>query len=318
MERWPAHVTEILGGDLVVAFGYRTPAAGVVATPVTTLGMFDEAAGTVTTSTAFGNGRKLTRIERDDRVALLFHTRHASAATSPHVVLVQGQASFPDRPDPSWLTPEVAAAWDRMLVPRKRGRLWDWIGREYYDFRVPITVAVHRLVVWPDRGAEGEPEVLGAALPAEAPRSQEAPAGGTGPRVSAKAYAKRLERGHHRVLGWVGSDGFPVLVPARVTRDGDRLHVESSALPAGSRRAGLLAHWFEPRLKGQGNALLTGWLEVEAGRGIYHPHTAAGYALPKVNDVAFSIGAGSATKLAHRKMARSGHIRDGVWQRRQA
>ena len=99
MEPWPEHVTEILGADLVVALGYRTPAGGVVVTPVTTLGMFDQDAGTITTTTTFGNGRKLVRIERDDRVALLFHTRQHGTSRAPHVVLAQGRASFPERAD---------------------------------------------------------------------------------------------------------------------------------------------------------------------------------------------------------------------------
>lgn len=315
MERWPAHVTDILGGDLVVAFGYRTPAGGVVPTPVTTLGMYDQDAGTVTTSTSFGNGKKLTRLERDDRVGLLFHSRDASAATSSHVVLVQGHATFPRRPDPSWVTPDVEAAWNRMLVPRKRGRFWDWVGREYYDLRVPITVAVHRLVVWPDHDATGPPEVLGPPPSDEPPPSQAPPRGGTGSRVEAKRYAQRFERGHNRVVAWVDTDGFPVIVPARLSLVDDQVRVESPSLPDGSRRAGVLAHWFEPRLKGQGNALLTGWLDAEGGKGTYHPHTAAGYALPELSDVGFTLGAGLATKAAYRKLAKAGHVRDGVWQR---
>lgn len=315
MDRWPDHVTQILGGDLAVALGYRTPATGVVATPVTTLGMHDQAAGTITTSTAFGNGRKLTRIERDDRVALLFHTRDSSTATTPHVVLVQGRASFPDRADGQWMTREVDAAWDRMLVPRKHGRVWDWVGREYYDLRVPITIAVHRMVVWRDRDATGVPEVLGAPLPTGAPPPQAPPGRGTEPRVSANKYARRLERGRHRLVGWVGADGFPMLVPARLSVDGDRLKVETPSLPDGARRAGVLAHWFEPRLKGQGNTLLTGWLEAQNGMGSYAPHTAAGYAMPRVNDFWFSLGAGLATKAAYRRMVKAGHVRDGVWQR---
>lgn len=316
MARWPAHVTDILGGDLVVALGYRTPAAGVVATPVTTLGAFDEDAGTVTTTTAFGNGRKLTRLERDGRVGLLYHAREHGHASSPHTVLVQGEASFPDAPSTDWITPEMIAAWEARLARRKRGRFWDWLGREYYDARVPITVRVHRIVVWPDAEAHGAPEVHGAAPPTDPPPSQEPPAKGTGPRVPAKRYAKRLGRTEHRLLGWAGADGYPVLVPATVALDGDRLRVGSPQLPDGARRAGLLGHWFEERLLGQGNVLCTGWLEADGGHGTYHPHTAAGYALPNLGEVGFSLMAGLATKVAHRRMVREGRVRDGVWQRR--
>jgi hypothetical protein len=315
MAHWPAAVSDVLGGDLTVALAYRTPAAGVVALPVTTLGSYDESAGTVTTSTSFGNGRKLTRIERDDRVALLYHAREHGTATSAHLVLLQGRASFPDRPDDRWPTPEDEAAWERTLVPRKRGRLWDWIGREYYDQRVPITISVHRLVVWPGPDASGVPEVLGAPLPGDDPPPQEPPRGGTESRVAPKRYAKRLGRSAHRLLGWVGADGYPVLVPATLTVEGDRLEVEAPALPDGDRRAGVLAHWFEPRLKGQGAAILTGWLEADGGAGVYHPHTAAGYVLPRVNDTMFTVGAGLAVKAGYRKFVKEGRVRDGVWQR---
>jgi hypothetical protein len=316
MARWPAHVTAILGGDLVVALGYRTPAGGVVVTPVTTLGVFDDEAGTVTTTTAFGNGRKLTRIERDGRVALLFHAREHSDASSPHTVLVQGDATFPDEPSTGWITPEFLAAWDRKLAPRKRGRFWDWVGREYYDARVPITVDVHRIVVWSDGQAHGAPEVLGAALPTAVPPRQDPPKNGTGPRVEAKRYAKRLQRTRHQLLGWAGADGYPVLVPAEVSREGDHLRVATPQLPDGGRRAGFLAHWFEERLLGQGSVLCTGWLDAEGGRGTYHPHTVAGYAMPNMGEVNFGLGAGIAAKAGHRKMVKDGRIRDGVWQRR--
>lgn len=202
-----------------------------------------------------------------------------------------------------------------MLVARKRGRFWDWVGREYYDLRVPVTVQLHRLTVWPESDGTGQPRVLGVPAPSEPPPDQPPPQGGTGPRVPAKRYAKRLGRGLNRVVGWVDADGFPMLVPAGLTLDGERVHVQAPGLPDGSRRAGLLAHWFEPRLKGQSSALLTGWLEASGGVGLHHPHTSSGYAMPKVNDAAFSLGAGLAAKDGYRRLARAGHVRDGVWQR---
>ncbi|WP_157041896.1 hypothetical protein [Nitriliruptor alkaliphilus] len=314
MERWPPHLTEILRGDLVVAFGYRTRAAGVVATPMVTLGLYDEAAATITMSTSFGMGKKLTRIEQDDRVALLFHARDHGTASARNVVLVQGHARFPDRPDGTWVTPEVETAWRRMLVPRRRGRLWDWIGHEYYDLRVPISVTMRRVVVWPDATVAEVPAVLGAPLPADPPASQDPPQGGTRARVPAKRYGKRFQRGMHRLVGWAGSDGFPMIVPAAMTVAGANIRIESPALPDGVRRAGVLAHWFEPRCNGQGNAVLTGWLEAEGGAGWFRPHTVAGYTMPRLDDVGFSLAAGLGAKAGYRRMVKAGHVRDGVWQ----
>lgn len=311
--RWPVPVEEILGGDLVVAMGLRTSAGGVVVIPITPLGEHDPRARTVGVTTSLAFWRKLERLDHDDRCALFYHAREHGYARSPHLVLVQGRAGLVPEPGPFW-TEEVARAWSRFLVPRKRGRFWDWVGREYYDHRVHIVMDVHRLVVTLP-GAGGEDESFADLPTAAAPDTQSPPAGGPRPRLRPRSYRRRLSRSRHFVLGYVGGDGFPVLRRVEVDPEGDHLVVVGAGLPAGARRAGLLGHWFESRLKGQGQAAMTEWLEVDDGRGTYAPHTYTCYALPRLNDAAFSVAVGLASKARSRKAVRLGWVRDGRYQR---
>ena len=86
----------------------------------------------------------------------------------------------------------------------------------------------------------------------------------------------------HRLLGWAGSDGFPEVVPvdARPGADG-WVELESKAgLPAGGRRAGLLAHDYNAKLIGLEARQHTGWLVVDGARGRYAPHTASKFKAP--------------------------------------
>src|SRR4051794_36386533 len=93
---WDDAADRVLAGDLVAVFAYLTPARGVVLSPVTTLGLRDRQAGTVSMTTSLGFARKLDRLEREPRCALAFHTReHGFAAGEPEsLVLVQGRARF--------------------------------------------------------------------------------------------------------------------------------------------------------------------------------------------------------------------------------
>jgi hypothetical protein len=314
--KWPDEVTSILGGDVCVALAYRTPAGGVVLTPVTTIGMFDEEEGTVTTTSSFGNWKKLVRIAADDRVALVYHARDHGRASTPHLIVAQGRASFPDRPDRAWVTPEAAANIERFLPLPRTGRFWSWVGREYAEERVPIVVSIHRMSVY-DKPTAAEPSLVIGAPPADEPApAQTAPRNGTEPRVAAKRYSKRLAKTRHRLIGFTDAEGFPTARVATFEHDGDSLIVDAPSLPPGGRRAGVLAHWFEPQLIGQGSVLLTGWLDVDETSGIatYSPHTTSGYALP-ASKFLFSVGGGLAAKLGYRKAVKAGHVRDGVWQR---
>ena len=52
-------------------------------------------------------------------------------------------------------------------------------------------------------------------------------------------------------------------------------------LPAGGRRAGVLAHAYRPQLVGLSTQVLTGWLEVgDDGQARYSPHTSKGFTAP--------------------------------------
>jgi hypothetical protein len=314
MPTWPEYVTDILANDVCVALAYRTPAGGVVLTPVTTFGTFDAQAGTVTTTTSFGTWKKLVRIAADDRVALVYHARDHSDVEHPHLVVAQGHASFPDTPDGSWLTAEALARVDRFVPVPKPGRVWDWIGREYYQERVAVTIAVRRLVVFDDDDAAGPSEVIGDPLAAEPP-PQDPPAKGTAPRVRAKRYASRVRKSPHQLAGYAGGDGFPMAHRVSLSQDGETLRFTSPALPPGGRRAGVLAHWFGAQMLGQGTAVMTGWLDVDGGQASYSPHTVAGYVIP-ASRLVLAVGGGFNAKFGYRKAVKDGHVKDRAWQTR--
>src|SRR5699024_7223520 len=99
-----------------------------------------------------------------------------------------------------------------------RGVFWDRWLQAYYADRVPVTVEVEQVLLWP-----GDELV-------SAPPPQKPPKNGTGPRV--KPLSPDLP---HRLLGWVGANGFPEVVPfdGHVTDEGT-IEVESPAgLPGG-------------------------------------------------------------------------------------
>ena len=88
----------------------------------------------------------------------------------------------------------------------------------------------------------------------------------------------------HRLLAYRGADGFPVVVPVELAGHdaaGLRLVPPAGLLPAGGRRAGLLAHAYRPQLVGLSTRTFTGWLEVTGeGTTIYAPHTTKGFVAP--------------------------------------
>ena len=61
---------------------------------------------------------------------------------------------------------------------------------------------------------------------------------------------------------------------------GLRLAVPRGLLPAGGRRAGLLAHSYRPQLVGLSTRVFTGWLEVGPHGAVYAPHTTRGFVAP--------------------------------------
>jgi hypothetical protein len=303
---WDDDVDAILGNDLAVGLTYVTPAKGTVITPMAPLGIRDRDRGTVSLSTSLGLPKKLIRIRANPNVAVAYHAREHSQRDSPDFVLVQGRASFDQRPDREWLD-SIGPEWERFLGPRHSGPLGRAL-RVYYYERVEITVEVERILRWRNQGCEGEPEVIGAPLP-EPAAPQSPPRNGVGPRVSTAKLRRHAERLPHALLGWVGGDGLPLAVAVHATgADEAGVDLESGALglvPPAGRRAGLTAHAFKPRMVGQEQRIYTGWLERDGDRLRYSPHTAAGYALP-ASKALFVAGSTVATRAGMRKARAAG------------
>jgi hypothetical protein len=275
---WTDEIDEILDGDMTAGLAYVTPAGGCVVACVAPVGLRDREAGTVTFTTSLGFRRKLDRLRREPRIALAYHARDHGFSDSPRYVLVQGRARFDEEPDEAWLDEVVGPAAERFMGPRKEGRFWDWILREYYATRVGVDVDIERIVVWPDLMCAGEPEVLGAARPESPPEPQEPPKKGAGPRVDLAKAAKRISKLPHRLAAWRDSDGFPVVLPFELRDTGAgglRVHVPAGLAPGG-RRAGLVAHDYKAKLLGLNTRQHTGWLDGET----YAPHTDAGFRAP--------------------------------------
>ena len=280
---WPDEIDEVIDGDLTAALAYVTPAGGAVVTAVAPVGLRDRDAGTVSFTTSLGFGRKLERIKRDRRIALAYHAREHGFSSSPLYVLVQGRATIVTEPDRDFLDNVLRPRVIRHMGEPKRGVFWDrWLAA-YYDDRVPVHVEVERIVSWPDLRCGGEPAAHGVPLPGEPPEPQKPPKNGTGPRVDAERAAKRLQAHPHQLLAYRGSDGYPVVVPARVAGadpGGIELEAAPGLLPPGGRRTGLLAHDYKPKLIGLSARQHTGWLEVDGTRAIYAPHTESGFRAP--------------------------------------
>ena len=274
---WPATDDAILAGDLTAALAYRTPAGGVVLTPVAPIGMRDSDARTVTFTTSLGFGRKLDRIDANPEVALAYHARQHGFASDPRYVVVQGRASYDAKPDRELLETQVQPASTRFMGAPRRGIFWDRWLRAYYQDRVLVTVSVTRLISWADDRCAGEPLVSGEPLPAAQPPAQAPPRNGTAPRIDVARAQRRIAALPHVLLGWVGADGLPLVSPVKPGEASARgIAVNGPLLPREGRRAGLLAHRYEPQLVGLEARQYTGWLQD----GIYAPHTEQGFRAP--------------------------------------
>lgn len=321
---WPQTVEEILVGDQTIMLATVTPASGVVLLPMTNCVLRDRETATLqAVNTSVGVRRKLDRIRANPRVALAYHSREHGLSDRPGYVLVQGTATITE-PDPRYLDSlferaerqlaelanasgseeraYAAALRDRVETLRSdipRGRLWEWWLRDWHR-RVGIDIAVERVIAWPDLGCRGGGVVHGEPAPDAPPAPQREPAKGTAPRIPPRRAARRAGRLPHRLLGWVGGDGFPMMIPAEINGAGPRgmrLTVPEGMVPPGGRRAGLTAHWFGFNDAGLRQRVHTGWLEDEgAGRAVYAPHTEASFTIPRAR-VAFWIAAGGGTRL---------------------
>jgi hypothetical protein len=282
MGPWPDDVDAFITGDIPAAAAYVTPAGGTVVTGVAPCGLSDPAHGTVGFTTSLGFGRKLDRIVRDPHVALAYHARDHGFSADPRFVLAQGTADVDLTPSRERLEAFAPQA-TRYLGEMKHGPVWDRVLREYYADRVFVDVAVERVAVWPTLGGDGDPAVYGTAIAAPAP-PQKRPENGSGPRVDVAKVAGQLSTLPHRLLGFRGGDGYPVIVPVQIgghDAAGLRLVVAPGLVPPGGRRAGLLAHSYRPHLVGLASRTLTGWIEVDDGGGVrYAPHTSKGFLAP--------------------------------------
>jgi hypothetical protein len=301
---WSDSADAIMTGDLAVALGYATPAGGTVLAAVAPIGLRDRERGTVTFTTSLGFGRKLDRIRQNPRVALAYHAREHGFCSTPGHVLVQGNATFDASPDAELLATVVRPASERFMGPAKRGFFWDRWLREYYADRVLVTVEVERVAFWQDPSCAGMPALDGAALPARPPPPQAPTRNGVAPRVEVASVARPAQRLPHVLLGFLGGDGFPVVVPvsiAGVEPRGIRLSAAHGVLPPGGRRAGLLSHRFNAKLIGLESRQHTGWLDVTAGGGaIYAPHTKSGFRAP-ANKTILLLGNGLMAKHGLRR-----------------
>jgi hypothetical protein len=303
---WPDEVDGILGGDLTVAVGMPTPKGGVVLASVTPLGLRDREVGTVGFTTSLGFGRKLERIAADPRIAVLYHTRDHGSSSRPGVVLVQGvatiQAEFDDE-ERARLRQQASDHIGQVV----EGRFWDWWLATYYQDRVLVHVHARRILWWPDGDLAQDPRVLGAPLPLEPPSEQSTTTDMARARVPMEKVAKGL-RHPHRVLGVLQHDGLPLLVPFRVAGvDGSAvgLEVDSPLLPAGERRAGVLAHDFRAKLLGLATATHTGWLRVDPEGARWWPHTRHAFAAPP-NKTLLLLGNGAAARWGYRQAIKQG------------
>jgi hypothetical protein len=306
--RWSDEADEIIASDLTAGVMYVTPAGCSVVTAVAPIGLHDREAGIVTFTTSLGLGKKLERIRREPRVALAYHAREHGFSTRPEFVLVQGRATIVEEPDRDYLEEVVAPRAERFLGERKTGFFWDRWLQEYYADRIPVNVAVERVVVWPDLRCAGEPTVFGAPLAAPA-AEQKSPKGGTTPRVDSARAAKRLAALPHHLLAFVEGDGYPTAVPVDVGTGGERgiaLSAAAALLPPGGRRAGLLAHDYKPKLIGLTTRQHTGWLEGGEGgtSTTYAPHTEQGFKAP-ANKTLLLLGNGFLAKRGLKKARRA-------------
>jgi hypothetical protein len=273
---WSDREDDIIGGDLTAALAYATPAGGAVVTPVAPIGLRDRAAGTVDFTTSLGFGRKLDRIKQNPRVALAYHAREHGFASHPDFVLVQGIASYDAHPQRDVLEERVRPASERFMGKPRMGPFWRRWLKAYYEDRVLVTVQVQRVLSWQDPTCQAPPSVFGSPPPDAHPPSQEPPRKGAGPRVDVARERARLMRLAHVLAGFLGADGFPLVFAVTVGEARAEGIALSGPLPPGGRRAGLLAHRYEPQLIGLETRQHTGWLQD----GVYAPHTAGGFRAP--------------------------------------
>jgi hypothetical protein len=293
-----------------------TPLNGVVLAPVNNFG-WNPGTRSVTFTSDLAAYKKLRRLEQNPRVALIFHAREHGTGSGDDYVLVQGDAEFSWAPDRDGL----AALFDRWRARVNRngrqditlgpadlgGPFWSWWLAPFFWDCVIIRVRAHRIIAFPNLDCLGPPAVVGPDWSPQPAVSQKPPSKGTGPRVDVRRAARFFSAQPHRLLGWVGADGYPVAVPADITAvgaEGFSLSVPPELSPAGQRRAGLTGHWFAEGTLGQRQIVMTGWLTRDERDGTlrYAPHTKLSYRIPPSRMVWRVVGGGI--------------VRAGLWRAR--
>lgn len=296
---WTAEVRDIVGGDLVATLATWTPGGGVSLVPVCPFGVHDPDAGTVGMTSPLALTRKFARVRRHPHIALAFFTRDHGHGTAPGFLLLQGDAVVADRVE-SERTAAFLAQHDRFLHPAGTGRVTRWLNREYLEQRVEVVVHAERLTRWTTG------DVVAPGTPPQQPPSTPAS-------VSRRTWRSRLGKARHVMLGYLGDDGYPVVLPVSAMGVGDVIHVSGAVLPPGARRATLFGMWFEQRLEGQGAIEVAGWLEVgNGGAAVLTPRRAAGFDLPRSRfspRLLVPLG----VKFVHRRAVRRGHVAGDHW-----
>ena len=263
---WSDEVDSVIDGDLTAGLAYVTPAGGVVVTAVAPVGLRDRAAGTVGFTTRSGFGKKLERIKRNPKVALAYHAREHGFADSDLYVFVQGIAKPVTDPDRDYIENFLEPKAERFMGPPKRGVFWDRWLQAYYADRVPVTVEVEKVLTWPG-GRAGQLAALAVAAEERNRPAREA-----------------RESSIFLTVCSAGSEPTDSQRSCRSTAastDEGTIEVESQAgLPAGERRAGLLAHDYNAQLIGLEARQHTGWLAADGSRGTYSPHTVSKFKAP--------------------------------------
>lgn len=312
----PSGVDSVLAGDLGVVLAQVTPLKGVVLAPVNNFG-WDATTRTATFTSDLAAYKKLQRLQRNPQVSLVFHAREHGTASGNDYILVQGDAEFSWQPDRDALAALFENWRQRVHRDGRRditlgpadlgGRFWDWWLAPFFWDRVIVRVRAHRIIAFPDLECRDSPTIIGAPWSAQPAESQKPPANGTGPRVRVARTARTFNALPHRLLGWAGADGYPVVVPAEagtVRDDGMVLSVPENLAPSGQRRAGLTGHWFSEGTMGQRQIIMTGWLSGDNDSLIYAPHTRMSYRVPP-------------SRLLWRVFG-GGIIRAGIWRARRA
>jgi hypothetical protein len=275
--------------------------------------MYDETEATVTFSSPVGMCGKLARLVENPRCALAFFSRDHGLGSAPGFVLVQGIAEVQREASPEFIA-ALHTAWPRFLPPIPDSGWKRRLGRGYYDWRVPVRIRAERVIHWPSGWPDPGLGPPGAPSLGPAPAPQQPPARGVATRVPGRRWRKQFERSPHRLIGYVGGDRLPVVVPVTASATDAGLDVVHPDLPPGGRRAGYFGFWFENQLAGQGGLMATGWLDGSDGDGhrTYSIHTSTAFNVPRSMASPRTIVPLEAG-VQHRIARHKGLVDRGVW-----